>query len=125
MRVRKKAMAAAGVLAGALTIAGCGGSSIEGEYQGTMEHPDGGDRTISLEVEERNDGSLRALMEMDGDDRELRLAGDEPVGGQFSVIAEPGDIGYETVIDGEVSGSTLEADFFTDTTRSPIVAERQ
>lgn len=123
--MRAKTMAAGLSLGLAVAVAGCGtGSSVGGTYEGVMQEPDGDQRDISLELEERNDGTLRAIWGMDGEERELRLVGDAPTGGQFSLNAEPGDSGYETAIDGEVSGVTLEADFYTGSMSAPVTAER-
>lgn len=123
-----KTMAAASVLALALALTGCGaGSSVEGAYVGVMQPPDeDAERGISIEIEQRNDGTLRALWSTAGEDRQLRLTGEEPADGQFSLTAEPGPGGgYETAIDGEVEGSTLEAEFYSSALQAPLTAERQ
>lgn len=109
---RTKRLGAGGVLALMLALTGCGGSTVEGEYEGALQDPEGPEQLgMSLEIEERGDGSLRGVMRMVNEEGERRFEGPEPENGQFEMSADAG-LGGEVIIDGEVDGDDLEADVY-------------
>lgn len=123
---KAKTLAAGGVLVLALAAAGCGGSNVEGEYEGALQDPDGPEQiAVTLEIEERDDGSLRAQMSAAGEDGSARLTGPEPSNGQFELTAESGVPGGDIIVDGEVDGDDLEADFISGGGSGTLTAERQ
>lgn len=125
--MRAKTLAAGGALMLVFLLTGCGGSSVAGEYEGALQDPDGPEQiAVTLEIEERDDGTLVAQMGPPGEDDSARLTGPEPDGDRFELTSDSASFGEpDAVIDGQVEGDDLEADVIMRGQSVPLTAERQ
>lgn len=125
---RVRCLATLGVMVFGMALAGCGGSSVEGTYEGEIQDPESDDAIgTTIEIEQADDGTLTGIWTLEGEDGAGRLTGPEPSGGEFELTTgDTGAFGSSFTIDGEVNGDTLEADAYMNSGSSvTIVAERQ